>query len=93
MAIDGATFDLALLDNHVPGASTGAEIAAQIKARQPTTPTILLTGLAKPGTGGEGSGIDLVLAKPVPAPDLRAAITTLLEKVRPMPRQSVTPGG
>ncbi|ODM46278.1 hypothetical protein A9320_06415 [Ruegeria sp. PBVC088] len=91
LAIDGATFDLALLDNHVPGAVTGAEIAAQIKARHPATPTILLTGLAKPGTGGEGSGIDLVLAKPVPAPELRAAITTLLETATSARRRPVNP--
>lgn len=91
LAIDGVTFDLALLDNHVPGAVTGAEIAAQIKARRPGTPTILLTGLAKPGTGGEGSGIDLVLAKPVPAPELRAAITTLLETATSARRRTVNP--
>lgn len=90
-AIKGTTFDLALLDNHVPGACTGAEIAAHIKERHPATPTILLTGLAKPGTGGQGSGIDQVLAKPVPAPDLRAAITTLLEKAKPVSPRPVNP--
>ncbi|MCA0956922.1 response regulator [Mameliella alba] len=78
-AVDKGGYDLALLDNYVPGSSTGVEIAARIKAVDASTPVILLTGLARGlGTAEDGT-VDLVLSKPVPAAELRAGIANLLD--------------
>lgn len=82
-ALETGVFDLALLDNYVPGDRTGVDIAAQLKARHPTTPTILLTGLARLDGDADRAVIDLVLAKPIGSADLRARIADLLDVPRP----------
>lgn len=67
--------DVVFTDLGMPG-MTGWEVARAIKAQRPTVPVVLVTGW---GTGPEETtrergAVDLVLAKPVTSPALRAAI-------------------
>lgn len=82
-AVAAHRFDLALLDNYFPGDLSGVDIAAQVKTRNSATPVILLTGMAHLDSGADNSVIDLVLAKPITAPDLRARISAVLETANP----------
>ncbi|MGP6089682.1 ATP-binding response regulator [Antarctobacter jejuensis] len=77
-AIEATQFDLALLDNFIPGDSTGVDIANRVKATSPDTATILLTGLANLQDRSDLDAVDLVLAKPIPASTLRARIAQTL---------------
>ncbi|WP_417211490.1 ATP-binding protein [Antarctobacter sp.] len=82
-AVAAHRFDLALLDNYFPGDLSGVDIAALVKGRTAATPVILLTGMARLDNGADRAVIDLVLAKPIPAAELRARIAGLLETVHP----------
>lgn len=82
-AVKSHRFDIALLDNYFPGDLNGVDIAALVKARNPATPVILLTGMAHLDSDTDRAVIDLVLAKPVSAQELRARIAGLLETAHP----------
>ncbi|SNT24902.1 ATP-binding protein [Antarctobacter heliothermus] len=82
-AVETHRFDFALLDNYFPGDLSGVDIAAQVKARNPATPVILLTGMAHLDSGADRAVIDLVLAKPIAAQELRARIAALVETAHP----------
>ena len=69
------TFDLVVTDQAMP-AMNGTQLAAAIKKHSPTTPIILLTGFGEEmlAVGGQPTGVDIVLGKPISHADLRHAI-------------------
>jgi signal transduction histidine kinase len=75
---DGA-FDLVITDQSMPEMN-GTQLAAAVKAEDPGTPVILLTGFGEEmhARGSQPSDIDLVLGKPVCAADLRNAVFTVM---------------
>ena len=74
-----AHFDLVITD-HVMAGMTGGQLAVTMKALNPNTPVILLTGYGGDSTAGkEPSGaIDLILAKPISRASLRHALAKVL---------------
>ncbi len=75
---DSEHFDLVITDKAMPGMS-GDQLAAAIKAREPGTPVIMLTGLGRDGGDEDVSEfVDLLVAKPASLKDLRAAITKVM---------------
>jgi PAS domain S-box-containing protein len=75
---DSEHFDLVITDKAMPGMS-GDQFAAAIKAREPSTPVIMLTGLGRSGEDEDLSEfVDLLVAKPASLKDLRAAITKVM---------------
>jgi nitrogen-specific signal transduction histidine kinase/ActR/RegA family two-component response regulator len=69
------TFDLVITDQAMPGYN-GAQLAGAIKQHAPETPVILLTGFGDEmlAMGGNPTGVDVVLGKPLSHTDLRQAI-------------------
>lgn len=75
---DSEHFDLVITDKAMPGMS-GDQLAAAIKAREPGTPIIMLTGFGRIGEGEDLSEfVDLLVAKPASLRDLREAITKVM---------------
>jgi PAS domain S-box-containing protein len=77
---DSEHFDLVITDRAMPGMS-GEQLAAQIKAREPGTPVIMLTGLGRIGREEEedlSEFVDLLVAKPASLKDLQAAIAKVM---------------
>jgi len=76
---DSEYFDLVITDQAMPGMS-GDQLAAAIKAREPGTPVIMLTGLGRISEEGEDVSefVDLLIAKPASLKDLRAAISKVM---------------
>lgn len=75
---DSEHFDLVITDKAMPGMS-GDQLAAAIKAREPGTPVIMLTGLGRLGDDEDLSEfVDLLVPKPASLKDLRAAIARVM---------------
>jgi len=76
---DSEYFDLVITDQAMPGMS-GDQLAAAIKAREPGTPVIMLTGLGRISEEEEDVSefVDLLLAKPASIKDLQAAIARVM---------------
>ncbi|MGB8169880.1 MAG: ATP-binding protein [Chthoniobacteraceae bacterium] len=75
---DSEHFDLVITDKAMPGMS-GDQLAAAIKAREPGTPVIMLTGFSRASEDEDLSEfVDLLVAKPASLKDLRAAITKVM---------------
>ncbi len=76
---DSEYFDLVITDRAMPGMS-GDQVAAAIKAREPLTPVIMLTGLGRISEEEEDLSefVDLLLAKPASLKDLQAAICKVM---------------
>ena len=76
---DSEHFDLVITDKAMPGMS-GDQLAAAIKAREPGTPVIMLTGLGRVSEEAEDLSefVDLLVAKPASLKDLQAAITKVM---------------
>jgi PAS domain S-box-containing protein len=75
------SFDGVITDLTMPG-RTGIELAAEIKARRPGLPVILMTGFSDGVAPDriEGSGVDTVLTKPYSARELEVKLSSLLGK-------------
>lgn len=71
--LQDASFDLVITDFKMPG-MTGEQLAAQIKARNPNIPVILLTGHLP---NDHPTGVDCVLLKPFSTEELRTAVASL----------------
>ena len=76
---DSEPFDLVITDKAMPGMS-GDQLAAAIKAREPGTPVIMLTGLGRSGAEEDDLSefVDLLVSKPASLKDLRAAISKVM---------------
>ena len=76
---DSEPFDLVITDKAMPGMS-GDQLAAAIKAREPGTPVIMLTGLGRSGAEEDDLSefVDLLVSKPSSLKDLRAAISKVM---------------
>ena len=76
---DSEHFDLVITDKAMPGMS-GDQLAAAIKAREPGTPVIMLTGLRRSSDEADDLSefVDLLVAKPASLKDLRAAIAKVM---------------
>jgi CheY-like chemotaxis protein len=61
---EGEGFDLAILDMHMPGMD-GAELARQIRKRNPELPLILFSSLGRREAGIDDGLFDAYLAKPI----------------------------
>lgn len=91
-ALSDGPYDLALLDNYVPGSYSGADIATRIKTDSPNTVTILLTGLATLQDHTSLEAVDLVLAKPIASSTLRAKIAETLASRSTTAKTASPPG-
>jgi CheY-like chemotaxis protein len=82
---DSEYFDLVITDQSMPGMS-GDQLAAAIKAREPGTPVIMLTGLGRISEEEEtvSEFVDLLIAKPAALNDLRDGIARVMSQGRPM---------
>jgi PAS domain S-box-containing protein len=71
-------FDLVLTDHAMPEMS-GDQLAVAVKSISASTPVVLLTGFADLMEWGRQNppGVDLILSKPITAPDLSAAIAQI----------------
>jgi signal transduction histidine kinase len=78
-------FDLVITDQSMPMMS-GVQLGSAIKALSPETPVVLLTGFGDEmlAIGGQPTGVDLVLGKPVSHADLRRAIYEAMDKSAPL---------
>jgi CheY-like chemotaxis protein len=74
-------YDVVLTDNRMPG-MTGLELAAQIKARNPSQLVILFSG--SPPVQ-QSAVCDLILLKPFSASELRKAVARLAAATGPTP--------
>ena len=76
---DSEHFDLVITDKAMPGMS-GDQLAAAIKAREPGTPIIMLTGLGRKSEEEDDVSefVDLLVVKPASLKDLRAAIAKVM---------------
>jgi PAS domain S-box-containing protein len=76
---DSEQFDLVITDQAMPEMS-GDQLAAAIKAREPSTPVIMLTGLGRISEDEEDISefVDLLVAKPASLKDLQAAIAKVI---------------
>jgi signal transduction histidine kinase/CheY-like chemotaxis protein len=72
-------YDLAISDLGMPGMS-GWELLAEIKRRDPTTATVLLTGWARQDNDERAHYVDIVLEKPFDQGDLRAIVAEALAR-------------
>jgi CheY-like chemotaxis protein len=82
-------FDLAIIDVLLK-ATSGIELAKQVRAREPGLPIVAMTahiGMVSPGSLAtlRGLGVDRVIEKPVNLGDLDAAVKGALRKARPTP--------
>lgn len=60
-----ATFDLAILDNILPGQRSGAQLARDLKMQDPSKPVVLLSGHIASVDAALAETADAVLQKPV----------------------------
>lgn len=76
---DSEQFDLVITDKAMPGMS-GDQLAAAIKAREPGTPVIMLTGMGRLSEEDEDLSefVDLLVAKPASLKDLQEAIAKVM---------------
>ncbi len=76
---EGAKFDVVITDLDMPEVD-GWAVTAEVKARNPNTPVVMLTGWAGEIAPEDFAkrGVDVVLAKPCSRADLESAITDLL---------------
>jgi CheY-like chemotaxis protein len=74
-------FDVVITDYAMPG-MRGDELAAQIKARVPDQPVVMITAYAEMlrVSGNPLSGVDFVISKPFLLDNLREALSKLLRK-------------
>ncbi len=79
-------FDLVITDFAMP-AMKGDELAAQIKARLPHQPVIMITAYAEmlQSSGNALPGVDCLIGKPFLLENLRAAILKVLPEPGPVP--------
>jgi len=78
-------FDLIVTDQAMPGMN-GAQLADAIKRINPETRVILLTGFGTESEGGqEGSGVDLVLEKPISQAAFRTAVAQVMSTAHQAP--------
>ena len=79
-------FDLVITDFAMP-AMKGDELAAQIKARLPHQPVIMITAYAEmlQSSGNVLLGVDCLIGKPFLLENLRAAILKVLPEPGPAP--------
>lgn len=75
------TFDAVLCDQGMPDMN-GWEVLAQIKASDPQTPTILMTGWGRQYSDEEANdrGVDFLIEKPFDQEDLRRVLASALGK-------------
>ncbi len=88
-----AEFDLVITDQSMPEMN-GTQLAAALKERRPSVPVILLTGFGEEmqAQGKQPGGVDLVLAKPVSAAELRQAVfTATMEPTAEQPATTDSP--
>jgi two-component system NtrC family response regulator len=73
--LEKASFDLVITDFAMPGMK-GNELAAQIRARNPNQPIVMITAYAEMLTANNTplDSVDSVISKPFLLEDLRAAI-------------------
>jgi CheY-like chemotaxis protein len=73
-------WDLVISDQSMPG-MTGAQLAAEMRARKWGVPLILLTGFGDEmrANGGTPAGADLLVSKPLTASSLKSAIATVVK--------------
>ncbi len=85
------SFDLVITDQSMPEMS-GAQLASAIKAHEPSTPVIMLTGFGEEmqARGSLPSEIDLVLGKPVSSADLRNAVFSVVSQSKKTPPEEET---
>jgi PAS domain S-box-containing protein len=76
---DAEYFDLVITDKAMPEMN-GDQLAAAIKAREPSMPVIMLTGLGRSSDEVEDLSefVDVLVAKPASLNDLRAAIAKVI---------------
>jgi CheY-like chemotaxis protein len=77
--IDGAGFDLALVDIHMPKMS-GIELCRRLRARRPGLPVVLITGYPtiESAVRGIGFGATDYVSKPFTPEALREAVASAL---------------
>ena len=79
-------YDLVISDLRLSGTQSeeGLIIAERVRESSPATRMVLLTAFATPelGTRAQALGVDLVLSKPQPLPDLAEHVSQLLEAPR-----------
>jgi len=82
-------YDLIITDFAMPSMK-GDALAAEIKARAPTQPVVMITAYAEmlQGAGNSLSGVDFVISKPFLLENLREAIA----KVAPANPSKASPG-
>jgi DNA-binding response OmpR family regulator len=80
-ALAAVTVDLVLLDVHV-GIDSGLDFIAEIRARRPGVPVVLLTGsVGSPGL--EGVDADAVISKPFTLDQLTGTLGKLVRRAAP----------
>ena len=79
-----AEFDLVITDQSMPGMN-GVQLSIVLKEHAPETAVILLTGFGEEmnAAGSAPGGVDLVVAKPVSAAELRRSIHQVMTKAEP----------
>ena len=82
---EGATFDLLLTDQGMPGMS-GMRLGSLIRKIKMNHPVILLTGFTDSALSDDETpaAVDLILHKPIPQMELRRAIAEVILCVRPL---------
>ncbi|MCG3147040.1 MAG: Sensor histidine kinase RcsC [Verrucomicrobiae bacterium] len=70
-----AKFDLVITDRSMPGGS-GEQLAAALKARQPSIPVVMLTGFGgiMDATTDRPAGVDYLLSKPVTLAEIQRVV-------------------
>ncbi|MEO7855350.1 MAG: response regulator, partial [Rubrivivax sp.] len=81
---DGETFDLAILDMHMPEMD-GLALAALIKQRQPKLPLVLFSSLGRREAGDTEGLFSAYLSKPLRQSQLFDTLVGLLAHDQPMP--------
>ena len=78
---EAGTFDLVIADQVMPDMS-GSQLSFRLKELLPSTPIIMLSGLARfmEDAGSVPTAVDLLLAKPVTVRDLEGAIASVLSR-------------
>jgi CheY-like chemotaxis protein len=79
-------YDLVITDRSMPGLN-GDKLAAELKARDPQLPVIMLTGFGELmlAAGEKPEGVDRVIGKPVGVRRLRELVASVAPRARPVP--------